>query len=656
MCDFLQSYELFLKSFFYFKYKYSLKLTFIFASLFLINNISLAQTRVDSLEYLGRYLKADLFNTRFDKLLNTFNLNSQFQLVQDLDNWLIRVNENFNSSYIRSDNNNTRDEQHLNLNFKYAFNKSIYLGLLGSSSLLSDNRSLGINESAVNYATLYSELRPIDELRIDPFGGYSSNRQIGINNNGPVYGIEGLLNKLQLSDIEINSELRFRNEDVLPRRNLIRFYGLSVANDFDRGVSNIIQTKFTQSRKDFYLNFNSNTSDQISLNPDLQSRTETAYVLQDRLFYDEFLSLFSLDLTGGLNWRRIDRDTRFQSIDQVNNTNYDTKIEELRLEVDAVTRYTSKNLNFALRVNYSERDEKNSPKRYDGISEVLFDQQTERETQKNNNSVRAILALTGNYRISNRDFLTFSLYQSKLKYDTPSPLNDDDRDELLSIVKLGYILKFNPYLSAFVNIEGTYGHTVYIFASRSSNNNQNRIIKLKAGGDYNGSVISSFNSFEVSANYTVYDFEDLTSNYQSFSFRQFTAIDSTTINLIDDVSFFNYSYLKLSEIGDFRWNNFTSRPTRFLKELYLEPRLVLNKKNSIFSAGLRFFLLDTYGYNNSIKILESDYISIGPIALIDLQLWQKLDLIFRGYYEFISNTNSLRKEQISLAIQVNWKF
>jgi hypothetical protein len=179
---------------------------------------------------------------------------------------------------------------------------------------------------------------------------------------------------------------------------------------------------------------------------------------------------------------------------------------------------------------------------------------------------------------------------------------------------------------------------------------------MRAGGDYYGLLLKSFNSFEVSANYTVYDFEDIILNYQSYSFRQFTAVDSTTITLTKKVALFSYAYLKLSEVGDFKWNNFSSRPTRFLKEIYLEPRLILNINNSIFSAGLRFFLLDTYSYNKTTKILESDFLSVGPIALIDLLLWKKLNLIFRGYYEFISNTNSQFKEQASLIMQVNWKF
>ena len=639
------------------KYNSFLPILFFLISILLIDiNTVYPQTRVDSLEYLGRFFKVSLFNTRFDKQLNTYYLNSKFQLFEDYDDIIIRINENFRSTFIRNENGNTRDEQQLNIFTKYLFNKNVAIGLLGNSSLLSDNRSLGINESAVNYATLFGELTPIDRLRISPFGGYSNNRQVGIIDNGFLYGLEGLLDNLNLSDLDINSALRFRNEDILPRRNLLRFFRLSVSNYFERNVSNTIRTVFSQSRKDFYFNSDPILSEQFNIIKNLQSRTETAYLIQDRLFYDGFLDIFSLDLSGGINWRRIDRDTRYKLADQLSTSTYDTKIEELKLEVDAITKYSSKSFNAALRLNYSERDEKNSPKKIETMSEIIFNQQVEKEAQKNNNSIRATLSLSGDVRLSENNIISFSLYQSKLKYDTPSILNDDDRDELLSIIKLHYLSRLSPYFTTFVSVEGTYGHIVYLFASKSSNNNVNRILRLRAGGDYFGSFIKSSNSFEVTANYTVYDFEDITSNNQSYSFRQFTAVDSTTIKLIDRVSLFNYAYIKLSEIGDFKWENFTARPTRFLEEIYLEPRFVLNINSSLLSAGIRFFLLNTYGYDKQTKVPVSDFLSIGPIAQIDLLLWENLNLVFRGYYEFISNTNYADKEQANLTLQVNWKF
>ena len=645
-----------MKNFIRKKYKSSARIIILTALFFFQNNNLIAQTRVDSLEYLGNVFKINLLSSTLDKQLNTYNLNSQFQLYESLNDFVIGLNENFNSTFIRSGTQNTRDEQHFTLNTKYLLSKYFSLGILANSSLLSDNRSLGINESAVNYATLYSELKPIENLRLAPFGGYSNNRQIGISDNGLVYGLEGTLDKLELSDVMLNSQLRLRNEDILPRRNLLRAYGLSVTNNFERGVANTIRTVFTQSRKDFYFSADSVLSEHFNISKNLQDRTETAYSLQDNLFYNQFLDILTLELTGGINWRRIDKDTRYRLAELVSISNYDTKIEELKLEVDAITKYSSKIFDAVLRINYYERDEKNAPKRFEGITESLFEQQTEKEVQKNNNSTRAILSLSGNLKLSDKDIFSFSLYQSKLKYDTPSSLNDDDRDEILSIIRLRYLRKISPYFSAFLNLEGTYGHTVYLFASKSSNNNQNRILRLQAGGDYFGANIKSYNSFEVSANYTAYDFDDITSTYQSYAFRQLTAVDSTTIKIIKKVSLFNYAYVKLSEIGDFKWNNFTARPTRFLKEIYLEPRFILNVNNSNLSVGGRFFLLDTYSYDKLTKVLATDYLSIGPIAIIDLFIWTNLIVNLKGYYEFISYTNSEDKEQASLNLQVNWKF
>ena len=294
--------------------------------------------------------------------------------------------------------------------------------------------------------------------------------------------------------------------------------------------------------------------------------------------------------------------------------------------------------------------------RFDGMSESIYEVKSDLEEQKNNNSNRATLSLLGNYKISETDYFTFSLYQSKLTYDTKSIANDDDRDELLSIVRLRYSKFITSYFTAFINAEATLGHTAYLFASRSSNNNQNRIIRLRTGGDFLGSRIRSSNSFEVSANYTVYDFEDIATNYQSYAFRQFTAIDSTSIQLTDAVSLFSYGYLKLSEIGDFKWDDFSQRPTRFLQELYIEPRLILDYHRTIFSVGLRLFSLNTYNYENNIKTLATEYLSLGPIALIDLLAWKNLNVVLRGYYEFVTNTNVPDKQQASLSMRVNWKF
>ena len=615
-----------------------------------------AQVRVDSLEYLGTSLTQNTLFTRFDKQLNTFYLNSGLKIFILSENFDLMINENFGSTFVRGPQSSTRDEQHLTFRSAYKAADEIKFGILGSSSVLADNRRLEINQASVSFATLFGELEPSRNILLSPFAGYSRNSQIGENDYGLVYGMEGIANNLLVSDFRLNSELRFRNEDIMPRRNLIRYFQLSAANYFDMNVSNTIYVFYSQSRKDFYFQTDSLTRIQFGINNNIQSRTETVYSLQDRLSYDKIFDMFSLNFTGRVNMRTVDRDTRYKNSGLITPSIFDTKIEELKLDLETVTRYTSKIFDGHLRFTFSERDEKNITKPFAPADPSFFEQRSEIESQKNNNSGRLSLTFLGDLKISEYDKLTLSYFQSKLRYDTPSDFNDDDRDELLSIVRLRYSSFLNPYFEAFINLEGTYSHIVYIFAGRSSNNNTNRIVRFKAGGDYTGRVFSSYNSFEVSANYTVYDFEDLTSNFQSFSFRQMTALDSTTIKLTDRIALFSYGTIKLSEQGDFRWNNFTSRPTRFLQEIYAEPRIIVYLARSSISAGIRYFSLNTYNFDKLTRIADTEYSSFGPIAIISINVWRRLDIYLNGFYEFISSSGNPDREQANMIMHVNWKF
>ncbi len=258
-------------------------------------------------------------------------------------------------------------------------------------------------------------------------------------------------------------------------------------------------------------------------------------------------------------------------------------------------------------------------------------------------------------KFSGSDKLYFSLFQNKLSYDTPSPENFDDRDELLSIVRLKYIKTLSPFFSVFINTEGTYNHIVYIFSERSSNNNVNRIVKLSSGGIYSGKYFTSSNSFEVSANYTVYDFEDLTPNYRSFSFRQFTAMDSSRIRISRRIDFVHYGYLKLSEQGDLKWTSFSTHPTRFLQEIYSEPKFVLTHNNLSFSLGMRIYSLNTYNYQGISKVLDTRYLSLAPLTEISIDI-NKLTFGLLGWYEFISAEDASNKQQANLTMTMNWNF
>ena len=627
----------------------------IFLFLIFVTTIIKAQDQLDSLDFIKTTIPQNILYSKFDKQLNTFNLHSALLYNNKFDKINLHLNEDYNSTYVRSYDNSNRDEQTFTVSGSYAFNPVFSTGISANNNIYSDSRKIEINQASLSDAIVFSQVTPFDYLLFVPYLGYENNRQIGESDNGPVYGGEAYLDNLSVSDFTLRSDLKFKNEDISPRKNALRYFNLAVTNSFNPVVSNSINFQYFQNRKDFYYAADSITAKEFNVINNIQSRIETNNILQDKFNYNKFLSIFSLDLLGRVSWRTIDRNTRYRSLDVLSTSNFDSKINELKVEFESVTNYNSDFFDGTLRIDYSERDEKHVAKNYPGANQIFYQERADQESIKNNTAKRESISLLGKLNFSQTDKLYFSLFQNKLSYDTPSPENFDDRDELLSIVRLKYIKTLSPFFSVFVNTEGTYNHVVYIFSERSSNNNVNRILKLSSGGIYSGKYFISSNSFEVSANYTVYDFEDITPNYRSFSFRQFSATDSSKINLSQRIDFVHYGYIKLSEQGDLKWASFSTHPTRFLQEIYSEPKFIFYQNNLSFTFGFRVFSLNTYNYQGLEKVIDSKYLSIAPLSEISINI-NKLTFNLLGWYEFISIDNSSDRQQANITMTMNWNF
>jgi hypothetical protein len=528
-------------------------------------------------------------------------------------------------------------------------------GITANSDVLSDDRSLGINRTTVNHASLFSELELMNNFYVTPYGGYSYNRQVGEEDSGPLYGLEGNAKNLFISDMFLSSDLKLENEDISPRKNTIRVFNLGIKNIFNPFVDNLIGSGFDQSRKDFYFPADSIISNQFDVANNIESRTETIYFIMDRLNYNRLFDIFSLELFGRLNWRNIDRDTRYRSSDIQSTSVFDTEIEEIGILFESSVYYKSEVTDFGLRINYTERDEKHLTKNLEGIDESFYEQRSEIESRKNNISDRVTLSLFGTVNISETERVWMSIYHSKLVYDTPSETNDDDRDELLSIIRLRYSKFLSPFFETFINAEATGSHIVYLFAGKSANNYRNRVLRLGTGGHYRGAMISSKNNFEVSANYTVYDFEDISSGLRSISFRQFTAADSTKWDLSGTFSLLLNAYLKITDQGDLDWYEFAEKPTRYLRELFLDPKFGLTFDAAFIAIGMRYFALETFNYEGLNRIPDTKFSSVGPLLEIIIQS-TSLYLKILGWYEYISTNNIQSQQRANLITEVTWKF
>ncbi len=619
------------------------------------------QVRSDSLVILGNYSTRKNISSSFDKQLNTYNLRSILTYGQRVDNLLFVVSENFNSTIIKLKPKNIKDEHYFSFFSEYKFSKFFSTGLVLNNNILADDKNLGLSDASLLNSVLYAKFITDEKISIAPFGGITTNEQVKENDKGYIYGIEGKTDNIQVSDFELQSSMKLENDDISPRKNTLRYFDVNMSNSFDEHLNNYLSANYQQSRRDFYFKADSSVISDFKLTNNIQSRTESNYFIQDRIGYLNPASSFTLDLLTRIVWRDIDRDTRYRSLNNISQSMFDVKVNEFRLEFESFLGYKTDLFDGKFKFFFSERDEKHVAKRITSANifqndeiETAFEERSKNESQKNNTAGRLSLTINGGFKISSKDSLQIDLLHNKLKYDTPSSDNFDDRDELLTIVRLKYLRSLSPFFNAFVNIEGSINHIVYIFSERSSNNNKQSIIRLNTGGIYNSNMFYSKNLFEVSANYTVYDFDDVSANNKSFSFRQLSMVDSTSIQLTKKVFSSLYTYLKYSEQGDFKWSDFSGKPIRDLLEIYFEPKLNVKYQTMVYGIGIRYLTLKTYLYKNLVKNRESDYSSIGPLAEANVSVNTKLLLRFYGWYEFIKTEDSKRKEQANVNLQMIW--
>lgn len=629
----------------------------IFFFIFIFSISLFAQPGRDSLNFSTQNFSGRQLTNSFDKRLNTYNLNTLVKYFLNSDNLFFGIREYFNSTVTKSSVINIKDEQFLSALGQYRLSEIFLFGILFSNHFYTDDRQLAINKASLLATSLFAKFLPQKNIVITPYGGFSQNNQIGEKDNGYIYGTEATIDRFSFGEFDLSSLMKFQNEDVSPRKNTHRLINFDINSSFEENFTNTISAYFSEQKKDFYFIADPLTAAEFSITNNIQSRTESNYFIQDKIKFSQPNSPFSLDLQGRVAWRDINRNTRFISLSNIANTNYDTRIEEFRLDFSSAADYITNNMSLSFRFSYSEKNEKHQPNRSDAINNIIFTERESLEQQKNNTSQLANISISSRFNLSRSDRLMLSLFHRKLRYDTPSGLNFDDRDELLSIGRILYEKKFNPFFRIFLNLEGSLNKIVYIFAERSSNNNLRRILKFSSGGTFTAGRFTSSNSAEVSADYTVFDYEELNPNFRSYSFRQFVLRDSSNFKLNGTLRLFFYGYIKLSEQGDFKWVGFSNKPSRYLDEQYAEPKIFYDFRSLSVGIGIRYFSLTTFNISNGVKkILASDYTSLGPISEISYAVDERINIKLYGWYEFIKLENNLRREMANLSIKVYYRF
>jgi hypothetical protein len=224
---------------------------------------------------------------------------------------------------------------------------------------------------------------------------------------------------------------------------------------------------------------------------------------------------------------------------------------------------------------------------------------------------------------------------SLLRYDTPHELNVEDRDEQLFTIGMTTSHHLSQYLDVSFSLGGSLSHIVYLSGDRSANNNINRVLRFAPRVEYRpykGAVTA--NTFEVLANYTVYDFEDEAVLIRSFSYRQFSWMDSTIVPLNRRVSLDFFVHLRLYERGQFQWDEFTERTENaFTDETYAGQIRFVPHPSITLAAGIRYFAQTRYVFVDGEKTFDSRLKSLGPTCLIHWQVNPYSVIGLSGWFE-----------------------
>ncbi|NCS90466.1 MAG: hypothetical protein GW789_17265, partial [Ignavibacteria bacterium] len=109
--------------------------------------LAFGQIRSDSLEYVLTESAFNRLNSRFDKQLNTYSLNTFLFVQQKFENVFFTLGEQYNSTLIKSTDRSQRDEQRFSLTAGYEFTPNFNIGFGAHNNIYSNNRRIEINEA-----------------------------------------------------------------------------------------------------------------------------------------------------------------------------------------------------------------------------------------------------------------------------------------------------------------------------------------------------------------------------------------------------------------------------------------------------------------------------------------------------------------------------
>ena len=592
-----------------------------------------------------------------ERNLNTFNWIGRAAVDTTIGITSFTLAEQYSSNIILLDRSSTAQRRNLEstqqqilLRVRQPIVQDLNVQSQWSSLVYDDNKAVGLSNSSFHSVLGGIEYRPHEYVYVSPMAGYRWDNQFDIRDRGVSYDISALSRGISIDGYNIAGQGQYHEDRLDPRLLQNHFARASVEKRYVGNTRDSLELGWSRNRRDFYTIGEGG----------VESRVDNVFSFGNLLDYEFDRQLVASVFVGVVN-RTLDKDIR--NSPSGSPVQFDTEISEFRLEtyVQAVYKNSAGNPVANARLYHHERNETHIAKRIDNASrevEILYESKNKQEQTKDNLSRRTALSGTVQTNLTRSDTLFVSGTASILHYDTPSAANVEDRDELLLAASIVTAHNVSQYLDIAFSLNGNLSHVVYLLPDRSANNNYNRVLRFSPRVTYRPTRdITTFNAFEVLANYTVYDFEERLVQIQSFSYRQFAWLDSTSIELTGRIGLDFHAYLKLYERGQLRWSEFRERRENSFVDRTFAGQVRFKPTESLLMAvGLRYFSQSRYAYTETEKRLESFLRSIGPTCLIGWEINRYSQFMIRGWYENRRQENGSTESLTNLAMNILFTF
>jgi hypothetical protein len=619
-----------------------------FLGMFLFFSVTFSQSLISSdTIYNGSNNENNIFYG-VDKVVNTYLFKGVANLNIPTSLGVIGIKQNYIGRAIRTTDVSFWDDEKIDVNFDIDAWEHTKVVLRQSGSYYNASASKqGLSHIGHVRGTGGLRAEIFDSIYLESSAGYENNVQRETEGLGPVFGVRGKINDLNIEDYHINTDLNGEYVSLNDNRvqSLVDLKG-NIAKQYDEmnklyfdiryksflypeAISDVSASSIKNRYENHFstrIYFNFGITDYLggNINFDIENKDITHYYNQ---YYEGFVS------TAANNNRK-----------------------EFQMKFNGEMFFSYDDFFQSFRLNYNTRDEKNPlTKKYE-IDENklsgLINQSKQLDNYSNTTQLRSITL----WNIGKRDTLSSNVLVSLFRYDTPSEEVNDDRDEFSGLVNIDYSRRVSEILSASVEMELQMIHYVYIKAENSANNLWNRRLRLSPKINIKSEYFSINPSFYVLSDYYAYDFEDLKPGVDSYSIREVGYNDSVYVKLSKLISFESRLKLRYFEHGVLLWEDFSESPQNRNYEIFLKGLIYYNSNGWFkIGCGIRYFSLEqknigTYalingGYGHS---------SYAPETVVSIYFKSGMKFDISGWYEFQrTNKKSSYKEIPNLLLSAH---